>query len=95
VTPRKPRGSAADQALPDKLAAMFDEDIDTSDIPELPGKNWAFAKRPMLHRPVMKPVMLRLDVDLVEWLEATRPSSAIRPKSTGRCGGILLGRGGK
>ena len=31
-----------------RLAAMSDEDIDTSDIPELPAENWNFARRPGL-----------------------------------------------
>jgi uncharacterized protein (DUF4415 family) len=56
-----------------RLAAMNDKDIDTSDIPELPDQNWAFAKRPGLYRPVKKPVTLRLDVDLVEWFKSHAP----------------------
>jgi uncharacterized protein (DUF4415 family) len=69
----KTKRSAEDQALLDKLAAMPDEDIDSSDIPELPAENWAFAKRPGLYRPVKKPVTLRLDVDLVEWFKGHAP----------------------
>ena len=70
---RKFKRSAEDQALLEKRAAMSDEDIDTSDIPELPAENWAFARRPGLYRPVKKPVTLRLDVDLVEWFKSHAP----------------------
>ena len=52
---------------------MPDEDIDTSDIPELPAENWARARRPGLYRPVKKPVTLRLDMDLVEWFKRNAP----------------------
>lgn len=53
-----------------RLAAMWDEDIDTDDIPEAPAENWAFARRPGLYRPIKKPVTLRLDADVVEWFKA-------------------------
>jgi uncharacterized protein (DUF4415 family) len=69
----KKKRSAEDQALLDKLAAMSDDDIDTSDLAELPAENWAFAKRPGLYRPVKKPVTLRLDADLVEWFKSRAP----------------------
>ena len=69
----KTKRSAEDQALLDKLAAMSDADIDTSDVPELPAENWSFAKRPGLYRPVKKAVTLRLDVDLVEWFKGHAP----------------------
>ena len=69
----KTKRSAEDQALLDQLATMPEEDIDTSDIPELPAENWALAKRPGLYRPVKKPVTLRLDMDLVEWFKNHAP----------------------
>lgn len=69
----KTKRSAVDQALLDKLATMRDEDVDISDIPELPAENWAFARRPALYKPVKKPVTLRLDVDLVEWFKGHAP----------------------
>ena len=65
--------SAEDEALLERLAAMSDDEIDTSDIPELPAENWAFAKRPGLYRPVKKPVTLRLDMDVVEWFKNHAP----------------------
>lgn len=69
----KTKRSAEDQALLDRLAAMSDEDIDTSDIPELPAENWVHARRPGLYRPVKKPVTLRLDLDVVEWFKDHAP----------------------
>ena len=65
--------SAEDEALLEKLAAMSDDDIDTSDIPELPAESWALARRPGLYRPVKKPVTLRLDMDVVEWFKSHAP----------------------
>ena len=56
-----------------RSAAMSDEDIDTSDNPELPAENWALARRPGLYRPVKKAVTLRLDMDLVEWFKRHAP----------------------
>ncbi|WP_295754295.1 BrnA antitoxin family protein [Undibacterium sp.] len=57
----------ADQV--ERLVAMPDSDIDTTDIPEAPAENWALAKRPGLYRPIKKPVTLRLDTDVVTWFK--------------------------
>lgn len=61
--------SAEAQAQLDRLAALGDEGIDTSDFPEAPAENWVHARRPGLYRPVKKPVTLRLDADVVEWFK--------------------------
>jgi uncharacterized protein (DUF4415 family) len=53
-----------------KLAAMRDEDIDLSDIPELTDEQWARAFRPGLGRPIKQPVTIRLDTDIVNWFKA-------------------------
>ncbi len=53
----------------DKLAALPDEQIDTTDIPEAPPEAWLHARRPGLYRPVKKPVTLRLDADVVAWFK--------------------------
>ncbi len=53
----------------DELATMPDEEIDLSDIPEVPGEAWLNARRPGLYRPVKKPVTLRLDADVVAWFK--------------------------
>jgi uncharacterized protein (DUF4415 family) len=47
------------------LAAMAEEDIDTSDIPEV--LDWAGAKRGLFYRPVKQQLTLRLDADVIDW----------------------------
>jgi uncharacterized protein (DUF4415 family) len=50
------------------LANMKDEDIDTSDIPELTDEFWKNAVRGNpFYRPVKKAVSLRLDADVIAW----------------------------
>jgi uncharacterized protein (DUF4415 family) len=51
------------------LAALPDERIDTSDIPELPPSFWKNAIRGRFYRPVKQAVSLRLDADVVAWLK--------------------------
>jgi len=52
------------------LDKIKDEDIDTSDIPELTEKFWKNAVRGYhLFRPVKKAVSLRLDADVIAWLK--------------------------
>src|ERR1035438_2362895 len=51
------------------LAALPDDRIDTSDIPELPLRAWKDAVRGRFYRPVKKAVSLRLDADVVAWLK--------------------------
>jgi uncharacterized protein (DUF4415 family) len=51
----------------ERLAKMEDEDIDTSDIPELDD---TFFQNAELRVPVKKPVTLRLDADVLEWFKA-------------------------
>ena len=46
------------------LAAMSDDQIDPSDIPELPPAAWRDA-----YRPVKQAVSMRLDADVVAWLK--------------------------
>lgn len=53
----------------EKLAAMPDDQIDTSDIPEAPAENWAFAQRGQFYRPVKKQITLRIDADLIAWFK--------------------------
>jgi uncharacterized protein (DUF4415 family) len=50
------------------LAALPDDQIDTSDIPELPASAWKDAVRGRFYRPVKQAVSLRLDADVVAWL---------------------------
>lgn len=52
-----------------KLAALPDDQIDTTDIPEAPAENWLHATRPGLYRPLKQPVTIRLDADIVGWFK--------------------------
>lgn len=49
------------------LASMPDEEIDTSDIPEI--TDWSKAVVGRFYRPVKEPVTLRLDADVLDWLK--------------------------
>ncbi|MCY4475507.1 MAG: BrnA antitoxin family protein [Chloroflexi bacterium] len=50
-----------------RLRAMTDEDIDTSDAPEI--LDWSNAKRGMFYRPVKQQLTLRVDADVVAWFK--------------------------
>lgn len=52
-----------------EIAAMADEQIDTSDIPELSPASWKTAVRGKFYRPVKQAVSMRLDADVVAWLK--------------------------
>jgi uncharacterized protein (DUF4415 family)/uncharacterized DUF497 family protein len=52
------------------LAAMPEEEIDTSDIPGLPPGAWKNAVRGKWYRPVKQAVSIRLDADVLAWLRA-------------------------
>ncbi len=47
------------------LEALGDDEIDTSDIPEV--TDWSDAKRGLFYRPVKRQLTLRLDADIVAW----------------------------
>lgn len=53
------------------LAALPDDEIDTSDLPEI--LDWSGAKRGLLYRPVKQQITLRLDADVVAWFKANAP----------------------
>jgi uncharacterized protein (DUF4415 family) len=53
------------------IAAKKDEDIDLSDIPER--LDWSGAVVGMFYRPAKRPVTMRLDEDVVEWLKGFGP----------------------
>jgi len=52
------------------LAALPEDKIDTSDIPELPPGAWKNAVRGKWYRPVKQPVSIRLDADVLAWLKS-------------------------
>jgi len=62
LTPKQRRDLSA-------LAAMSDDEIDTSDIPELPSGAWKDAVRGRFYRPVKQAVSMRLDADVIAWLK--------------------------
>jgi uncharacterized protein (DUF4415 family) len=49
----------------DTLAELPDDEIDTTDIPEV--RDWAGAKRGMFYRPIKKQLTLRIDADIIAW----------------------------
>ena len=51
------------------MASLPDDQIDTSDIPELPLRAWKDAIRGRFYRPVKKAVSMRLDADVIAWLK--------------------------
>ena len=54
------------------LADMPDEEINTSDIPEI--LDWSDARRGVFYRPVKKQITLSLDADVVAWFKSRTPS---------------------
>ena len=51
------------------LAAMSDDDIDFSDIPELTDEEWSRAVRGKFYRPVKQQLTVRIDADVLDWLK--------------------------
>jgi uncharacterized protein (DUF4415 family) len=66
------------------LAALPDNEIDTSDIPELPPGAWKNAVRGKFYRPIKQAISMRLDADVIAWLKKpgkgyqTRANSILR-----------------
>ncbi len=52
------------------LAALPDESIDTSDIPELSDEAWAAGVRARFYRPVKQQITARVDADVLDWLKS-------------------------
>ncbi len=50
------------------LDEMPDDEIDTTDVPEL--LDWSDAQRGVFYRPVKQQITLRLDADVVTWFKA-------------------------
>ena len=57
----------AQQAEINALAALPDDEIDTTDAPEL--KDWSEKQRGLFYRPIKQQVTLRLDADLIAWFK--------------------------
>lgn len=54
-----------------KLASMPDDEIDTSDIPEV--ADWSGATRGLLYRRTKQQITLRLDADVLAWFRDAVP----------------------
>lgn len=54
------------------LAVLGDDQIDTTDIPEV--TDWSDAKRGLFYRPVKQQLTLRLDTDIVAWFREHAPN---------------------
>jgi len=50
------------------IAGKRDADIDLSEMPEV--VDWSGAEMGKFYRPAKKPVTMRLDTDIVEWLKS-------------------------
>ncbi len=55
------------------LAELPDEEIDTSDIPEILDRS--DAKRALLYRPVKQQITPRLETEIVAWFRANAPGA--------------------
>jgi uncharacterized protein (DUF4415 family) len=70
------------------LAALPDSQIDLSDIPE--SRDWSSAVVGKFYRPIKKSLTIRLDVDVLAWLQAqgrgyqTRINKLLRAAMEGR-----------
>lgn len=51
------------------VAAMADDQVDTSDIPELTYEQLQKGVRGRMYRPIKRPVTMRLDADVIQWLK--------------------------
>lgn len=65
------KGGRSRKAELERLAAMQDTEIDTSDIPEV--GSWTGAVVGKFYRPLKKQITLRLDADVIAWFKATGP----------------------
>jgi uncharacterized protein (DUF4415 family) len=72
LDPQRPAPlTAAQRAELKALAALPDEEIDTSDIPPLSETFWKNAVRNPFYRPVKQQVTVRVDADVLAWLRST------------------------
>ena len=54
------------------LAAMSEDEIDTSDIPEV--TDWSNAKRGVIYRLTKQRITLDLDSDVIAWFKSNAPT---------------------
>jgi uncharacterized protein (DUF4415 family) len=53
------------------LEALPDDQIDTTDAPEI--LDWSDARRGVFYRPVKQQITLRIDADVIAWFKAQAP----------------------
>ena len=68
-----PELTAEQRARLEALAAVPDEEIDFSDIPELTDAQLAEMKRVEHFRPLKRQITARVDADVLAWLRAPGP----------------------
>ena len=61
----------AQQAEIDALAALPDDQIDTTDAPEV--RDWRGARRGLFFRPIKQQLTLRIDADVIAWFKSHTP----------------------
>ncbi|MCL2829126.1 MAG: BrnA antitoxin family protein [Betaproteobacteria bacterium] len=54
----------------DRLASLPDEQIDTSDIPELTDEQFRNAVHSRFHKPLKQQITARVDAGVLEWLKS-------------------------
>ena len=59
--------SREQEAILSEFDALPDDQIDTSDIPEI--TDWSGAQRGLFYRPVKQQITLRLDADVIAWFK--------------------------
>ena len=64
--------AAKQRAELDALAARRDDQIDTSEMPEV--SDWSGAKRGLFYRPIKQQLTLRIDADVVAWFKDHAPN---------------------
>jgi len=69
-----------------QLAALPDESIDTSDIPELTDEAWGAGVRGRFYRPVKQQITARVDADVLDWLKSPFFGEKCSRRSNGRVG---------
>ena len=68
---RTKRGGSGQDAELEALMRLRDDQIDTSDIPEV--SDWSGAVVGKFYRPIKDPVTLRIDRDVLAWLKSAGP----------------------
>lgn len=65
-----PRLTPAQEAELAALASRSEDEVDTTDIPELDESFWANAERGRFYRPVKESTTVRIDRDVLRWLRS-------------------------